>query len=32
MIEDMTLAGLAAGTQPLYVQAICQLAAQAPSS
>src|SRR3954471_17264326 len=27
MIEDMILAGLAAGTQPLYVQAVCQLAA-----
>src|SRR4051812_41193106 len=27
MIEDMTLAGLAAGTQQVYVQAVCQLAA-----
>ena len=27
MIEDMILAGLAAGTQQLYVQAVCQLAA-----
>src|SRR4051794_20820716 len=27
MIEDITLAGFAAGTQPLYVQAGCQLAA-----
>ena len=27
MIEDMTLAGLAAGTQQVYIQAVCQLAA-----
>jgi hypothetical protein len=27
MIEDMILAGLAAGAQQLYVQAVCQLAA-----
>ena len=27
MIEDMTLAGLAAGTQQVYVQAVCHLAA-----
>ena len=28
MIEDMTLAGLALGTQKSYIQAVCQLAAQ----
>ena len=27
MIEDMSLAGLALGTQQVYIQAVCQLAA-----
>jgi hypothetical protein len=27
MIEDMTLAGLATGTQKIYIQSVCRLAA-----
>ena len=27
MIEDMTLAGLAVGTQKIYIQSVCRLAA-----
>ena len=32
MIEDMTLAGLAAGTQAVYIQAVRRLAAHYPAT